>query len=242
MANTKIAYNLQPKVTSEKIFDHRATQVKEAATIYGRPAFFLSQSKSIVDDILSEVQSKSFQMKNTIPLFYMNDDDMEDMDGSMVYGGFNMIPLYSKIIHIPVLFLEERGITPISGDLIYIPDNNQEEMLFEITKDPIKEQDRKNVKNGRRFAYKLFMKLYSNDRGNVDFDGDLDDILDEDDIATMEDLKSLDELADSLDGISIEDKVEKQQPIPSTIKKRIDKNKTYIHKNKTTKKGRFENL
>ena len=187
--NVRLPLNLQPKVDRENIFNVKEAQAKESSSLYGRPAFFLKQSDSIVDDILKEVLSKTFQTKNMIQLYYFNDEDSADLDGSMVYGGFNMIPLYSKIIHIPSAWFKEAKMEPRSGDLLYIPSNLQEEFLFEIVKDPIKEQDRENnTNNGRRFAYKLFLKLYSHDRGNVDFEGDILELGDgvEEDLADLE--------------------------------------------------------
>jgi len=235
MANQKIRnHTLQPKVNDEQIFNILEKQIEEKSIIYGRPAFFIEACNIKSNDVLQEVTSKEFQLKHTIPIYYLNDDDTEDLDGSTMYGGFNMIPIYNKIIYVPVSFFKDRNTNPASGDLIFLPENNQESMLFEIVKDPEREQDRKNTKNGRIFAYKLILKLYSASRGETKYTGDIGDLLPDDEFDLIP--EDLDQLDDLLDSLNQED--EKEPPIH---KKQVD---VSSKKTKVDQKnlGRFEDM
>jgi hypothetical protein len=162
--------NFQPDPTLQW-GDIRESQVYESSKLFGRKVYYIQSEVISNDEIFQENVSRKFLDDNTYEFYSFRDNDTF-FDGSDGFGGFGFIPSYSDILYIPIKWFTDNNIEPKEGDLI-LYDKTQLSHLFEITKvDTKTEEYNGDVVNGRRFSYKIYLKLYEKADDNfndVDF-------------------------------------------------------------------------
>ena len=159
-------FNFQPKVNTEEIFNIREKQVWEASRLHGKPVYYLQAESIDADIIFGEEVSRNFDESKKHE-FYATRDNDTFYSGEESFGGFGFLPQYADIVYVPVKWFKDLDIEPIEGDIVMY-DKSDLNTVFEISKiSPLTEEYNGDIVAGRRFNYKIYLKLYQ--RGDDTF-------------------------------------------------------------------------